>query len=137
MANRVDDGGGVNHTGNHPGVGRSAGSMERLFREAGTFGTAYKDAVGKNVKVGIDSYSLKGLNGKMGVEDSAAGIDSKEGLNERYGNRRREEEGRQKVGMVQNWALGMEVEHEGIHSQYHMGMKMKGGCCNCPCDLHL
>lgn len=44
-------------------------------------------------------------------------------------------EGKQKVGMVQNWELSMEMEHEGIHIQYHMGMKMKD-CCNCPFDVH-
>lgn len=99
------------------------------------FGTVDKDVVAKNVKVG-DSYILRGLDGKVRVEDLVFGVDSKEGLNEKYCNRRREreEEGNQKVGMVQNWELGMEGEHEGIHSQCYMGMKMKD-CCDCPYDV--
>lgn len=75
----------MNHTGNYPGVGIE--ERERLIGEVGMsgevgmFGKVDKD-VGQNEKVG-DSYILRGLNGKLGVEDLMVGMDRKEGLNEK------------------------------------------------------
>lgn len=119
----------MHHIGNYPGVESLTEERDWLFGEMGIFGTVDKDDV-----VG-DSYILRGLNGKVRVEDLVVGVDSKKGLNEKYCNGRREGEGNQKVGKVQNWELvGLVVEHEGVHSQNHMGMKMKV-CCDCPYDV--
>lgn len=71
----------MNHTGNYPGVGSLIEERERLIGEVGMSGEV--GMFGKVDKDVGDSYILRGLNGKLGVEDLMVGMDRKEGLNEK------------------------------------------------------